>query len=293
PPRGVRGARSRRWCTVATGDPARSRLVGLLPAGAVMAGALMAGCAAQGGGSSPGDLEAALEGRTFLTRTVTQDGQLRPLADGSELRLTFTGGQLRMNAGCNHLSGDYELDEDGVLVVGPIGGTEMGCPAGLMEQDLWLAELFTEPVDVGLAEETLSLTSGGTVLTLTDRRVASPDAPLVGTRWRLTTLVDGETAGSVREEIPARIELTEDGRLLLQTGCNNGQGSVEVDAAAGTLTIDLKQITRAACEGDVADVERAMLAVLDGEVEYAVEEQALTLSKGTQGLGFASPSSDR
>ncbi|MDP3894396.1 META domain-containing protein, partial [Nocardioides sp.] len=141
---------------MATGDPARSRIVGLMPAGAVMAsavmasvvmaGAVMAGCGAQDGGSSPGDLEGALEGRTFLTRTVTQDGQLRPLADGSELRLTFTGGQLRMNAGCNHLSGDYELDDEGVRVVGPIGGTEMGCPAGLMEQDLWLAELFTEPV---------------------------------------------------------------------------------------------------------------------------------------------------
>lgn len=251
-----------------------------------------------GGTVSGSDLADELESRTFLTRTVTQDGLLRRLAEGSELRLWFDDGTLALNAGCNHLRGDYRL-ADGRLEVGPIGGTEMGCSPELMAQDQWLIRFFADPVEVALDEDVLALTSGTTVFTLRDRTTASPDVPLVGTSWTLTTLIDGDTARSVPDGLDAGLEIDKEGRLHVDTGCNGGSGPVDVlpdpegDPSRGTLAIGPVAVTRKGCAEEVMSVERAMLTVLDGEVEYAVEEQSLTLSDGESGLGFTADTVDR
>lgn len=251
-----------------------------------------------GGTGSGSDLADVLEGRTFLTRTVTQDSLLRHLAEGSELRLSFDDGTLALNAGCNHLRGDYRL-ADGRLEVGPIGGTEMGCSQELMAQDQWLIRFFADPVEIALDEDVLALTSGTTVLTLRDRTTASPDVPLVGTSWTLTTLIDGDTARSVPHGLDAGLEIDREGRLHVDTGCNGGSGPVDVlpdpegDPSRGTLAIGPVAVTRKGCAEEVMSVERAMLTVLDGEVGYAVEERSLTLSDGESGLGFTAGTVDR
>lgn len=230
-------------------------------------------------GAANGDGAPRLAGEYVVTG-VTEGGDARGLVSGTQARLTFDEGTLGIQAGCNHLSGDYTLDGDR-LTVGPIGGTEMGCPQDRMDQDTWLAGLFAEPVTV--AEGPLTLTAGDVVLTLAEREAVSPDAAVTGTRWVLDGFVDGDAASSVPGGVEAWLMIT-DGRARVMPGCNTGQGDVTV--AGDTLDWGPLGLTRMACPGDRGEVERRVLSVLDGHTAYTIEEHSLTITKGEHGLTF-------
>ena len=81
---------------------------------------------------------AELDGREFVSSEV----EGRELAAGSVIRLTFTGEELGIAAGCNSMGGAYAIT-DGVLTVSQLFTTEMACEEQLMEQDAWLAEFLS------------------------------------------------------------------------------------------------------------------------------------------------------
>lgn len=99
----------------------------------------------------------------YVVTDVEQAGRPRPLVEGSTMRVRFQDQTMTVHAGCNHLSSDYEL-EGSTLRLGPMAGTEMGCPEPLMEQDAWLADVLRRPVTVG--EDPLSLAAGDVVFVL-------------------------------------------------------------------------------------------------------------------------------
>ena len=245
--------------------------------------ALAAGCGDETADDAAGGNDVSLlAGRTLVVTGVTDDGKPHDLVPGSQVRFTFDDKTMGITAGCNNLSGDYDLDGDR-LTVGAIGGTEMGCERPLMDQDTWLAGLFEAPVTVG--GDPLTFRSGRVVLTVADREDVLPDRPLVGTRWRVDGLVSGDAVSSVPSGVEAWLEIAEDGRVTLNTGCNQGNGTVAVGDA--TLTFGPLATTRKLCKfanNGGQEVEQTMLAVLDGETTYDIVEQSLSITKGQKGL---------
>lgn len=226
-----------------------------------------------------------LAGRTFLSTGVTVDGTAYPLAPGSRITLTFTDGGISAQAGCNTMGADARVADGRLAVDGPLASTEMACDPALMAQDTWLADLLASGPTVALEGSTLTLTSGGTIITLLDREQADPDRPLVGTAWTLDGIVSGEAASSVPAGVTATLRLTDAGRMELTTGCNRGSGAVDV--ASGSMTISDLGLTLVGCTGPQAEVEAAVLAVLgDGVTQYAIEAGTLTLTRGTAGLTY-------
>lgn len=218
---------------------------------------------------------------TYVVTGITDGGQPHALVPGSQVRISFADGNLGLQAGCNSMSGTVQIEDD-TLTVGPMGGTEMGCPEPLMAQDTWLAGLFGVPVKV--AEDPLTLTSGAVVLTLVEREVASPDLPLVGTRWVLDGLIQGDSVSSVPGLLVAEVTFPEEGEVVLNTGCNMGSGTVVT--TGDTIAWGQLMLTKKACTKDNGSVEGALLSVLDGETTYEIEEHSLTITKGDQGLTF-------
>jgi heat shock protein HslJ len=236
---------------------------------------VLAGCA-QG--------HAAGEGRpwgnTYLSTSVSRD-----LVGGTRIELRFgTDGRLTARAGCNHLSGEAELD-DGRLVVSALETTEMGCDPPRHEQDRWLAALLASRPELRLTGSELVLDGDGTRITLSDREVADPDRPLAGPVWVLDTLLDGQSAGSVPAGVTATLTFGADGRLTGSGGCNQLSGGYT--STAGRITFTGIGSTRMACPGEPDRVETAVLAVLRGDVAYTIEASRLTLTApdGT-GLGL-------
>ena len=242
-----------------------------------------------GGGEEPW-------GRAFLSTSVTENGQPRPLVAGTRITLDFfeDGHRLGAQAGCNQMGGPASF-EGGRLVVGDLATTEMGCDPPRHAQDEWLARFLTSrpewsmsgdtPEPPGPAGSTLTLDNGTTTIVLEDREVADPDRPLRGTKWVVDTIVDGETASSVPAGADAHVIFEDDDRFTGNTGCNGMGGNSVVHQKRATITFSEVISTKMACSDDRMRLERAVLGTLTGDVAYRVEADVLQLD-GPDGHGL-------
>ena len=216
-----------------------------------------------------------LVGRTFVS-TGHDDHQLVP---GSEARLSFRGPQLAANAGCNSMSGTYEITDGTLLLPGPLMQTEMGCDAALMDQDVWLAG-FLDGAAMMSDGTTLVLSKDGVTLTLVDENFANPDRPIEGTTWVVEGLVHDQTTSSVPAGLTSTLVFA-DGKVAY-TGCNRGTGAATI--GEGTITFGPIATTRMACPQPAMDLEQSVLGVLTGEVRSTVDGDALHLLGAGGGL---------
>lgn len=243
-------------------------------------GLVLAACNA-GPGAQPPE---TFEGRAFLSMSVTEKGVSRPLIDGTRIRLGFGDGRLTASAGCNSMGGNYTLTA-GQLLVADLATTDMGCDRPRHDQDEWLAAFLASKPTARLSGTDLTLEADGTVIVLQDREIAEPDLPLVGTRWTLVSLIEGETASSIPAAQPPTLEFSPDGRVTIFAGCNQGSGSYTADAP--TIRFSAIAITKKGCEASLMQLEQSVLEVLGAEsVTYAIEASSLDLVAGDGGLQF-------
>lgn len=239
------------------------------------------------GGAGPGaagrTFPSSLEGRTYLSTVVTEDGADRPLVEGSRVRLAFASGRVSAQAGCNTMAGDYRTD-DGRLVVEQLSSTLMACSEELMRQDTWLSDLLEGGPSFTLDGDQLVLTSGATAITLLDRTVADPDRPLAGTVWRVDTLISQDAVSSTPRGAEASLTFGDGGTLEVHAGCNRGSGTWTSDG--DTVTVSRVVLTQMACEGARAELERAVTDVLGaGRLQLEITADRLTLT-GADGKGL-------
>ncbi len=222
------------------------------------------------------------DGTEYRSVAVTEDAAPRELVDDTVIALTLGPNEIGASLGCNHMSGDYELEDD-VLVVGQLAMTEMGCPPERMDQDRWFAELLQSRPTLRSDGDTLVLAGATTTITFRERSVVDPDRPLVGTTWTVTGFVDGDVAMSMAVDEPGTLELTEDGWVTGSDGCNGfGYGSdgsglrYEVDGDTVTFSGDAVW-TLKSCP-DTAEYQQRYRAVINGTVRWAITADQLTLT---------------
>jgi heat shock protein HslJ len=247
-----------------------------------VAGLLLA-LAACGDESSAGG---SLKGKSYLSTAVTENGQAKQLAAKTRIRLQFTDdGRLIADAGCNSMQSRVSTS-NGRLAVEDLAMTDMGCDAPRHAQDDWLAKLLHNKPTWKLEADTLTVTSGGTTISLLDRKTAEPDLPLDGTKWSLETVITGEVASHQAGSEKAWITFNGE-RVTGSTGCNELQVVVARDN--GKLTFGDLVTTRRACVGDGAALESAFLDTLKGEVTYEIDSSRLKLRARGNGLDFTAP----
>ena len=236
----------------------------------------------------PSEPPAGLDGRTFLSVGVTDNGEPRPLVPDTRIQLTFDGPNLGANAGCNHMGGSYRLDVDRIAFIGG-GMTEMACDDARHAQDDWLMSFLGSGPIFQLNGHDLVLTTGATVITLLDEEAANPDRQLVGTTWTLTTIFSGGpdgAAASIPDGVIATLLFNEDGTVHVSPGCNQGNGSYVVDGA--TIIFGGIGTTKRLCQNAAGQVESDVLTVLGaGTVQYAIDAGSLTLETADGGLQFS------
>lgn len=240
---------------------------------------VMAGC----GGTSPGPGPGAgdktgddsqLIGRTFLSTEVKN----RTLVSGTRISLSFPEkGKIAAQAGCNHLFGTVSFEGD-KLAASEMGGTDMGCEQSLHQQDEWVTKFLTGKPVWALSGDNLVLTGADkTEIKLSDRKVVDPDRKLVGPKWTVDSLLDGEAASSVPGGAQAYLIFADGDKVSGNTGCNTLTGT----AKAGPEKITFEQIatTKKACLGDAGMLEEWVLEVLKGEVTMRIDTDRLVLGQ--------------
>ncbi len=234
-----------------------------------------------------------LEGRTFLLATgpgeaIPSDtsGAAAPRA-GS---LTFKAGKMNGRAGCNGMGGRFHL-EGSTLVVEAFFSTLGACDDELMARETRYFALLRGKPALTLTDDTLTLESSALTLVFTDKKVADPDRPLVGSTWVLDSLIDGAgpTAAVTGASISGPnmtniITFTADGRYSGKWGCNQAGGSYT--ASAGKIGFEAKATTKMGCGGEVDAVENHVRAVFDGETWYTINSTMLEISNGEKGVLF-------
>jgi heat shock protein HslJ len=219
----------------------------------------------------------ALSGRTFVSTGMTGG----TLVEGSTITLRFEENLISISAGCNQMSGAYEL-VDGVIKTGMMASTEMACEAPLMAQDAAIGA-FIGDATATLAGDTLTLTKGDVTLTLIDEEVANPDGTLEGPRWVVTDVQTGSTVSSVPAGVTASLTF-DGGTVAVESGCNTGSGSYTVDG--NTITFGEIASTMMLCGDDAMALETAVLAVLQGDATHAIDGDTLRLVNEPNGLGL-------
>jgi len=216
--------------------------------------------------------------------------------DGAEpIRLTLEQRAVHVTVGCNRMSGPASWTVDGPFEAGPFAGTQMACEDAVMEREAW-AIRFLERADRLVVDGTdLALRAGGQEVWFVPASEVEGEEPaaveLEGTTWRLRGLTetDGDSSGMLA--VPGDVEAVltiEDGALHFTTGCNDGHGTVRV--GDGTLELGGVGVTRRACPGAAAEVERGVLRVLTADrLACSVSGKTLTLElpSGRYGLQYA------
>ncbi|GAA1608269.1 META domain-containing protein [Kribbella sancticallisti] len=216
----------------------------------------------------------SLDGKSFLSVSVTEDGKARQLAPNTRIQLQFMDdGRLTANAGCNSMGGKVATSS-GKLSVKDLAITEMGCDPPRHTQDDWFAKFLQGEPSWKLEADKLTVSQGGTALVLQDRETADPDRPLDGTKWSLETVISGETASHSTGSEKAHFTIGGE-RVTGSTGCNEFQGVVA--RTGDKLTFGELSTTRKACTGDAAKLEQTLLGALKGELTYTIEAGRLKL----------------
>ncbi len=223
-----------------------------------------------GVGPRDGDAPPALDGRTFLSRSVTG----HDLVIGTTIELSFNDGNLGASAGCNSMGAPYSLDGDTLVTEGQgMTQTEIGCDPPRHSQDEWLSRFLTSEPTIALSGNDLTLAKGTTTIRLLDREVADPDRPLVGTSWRVDTIIEGDAASSVPDEGDVILRFPDETTFEASSqGCTSVRG--EMSLGPQTITFDDIAVDDIACPSPWAET----LEVIDGvETTYKIEAARLTI----------------
>jgi heat shock protein HslJ len=226
----------------------------------------------------------SLDGRTFLSQSLTENGVDRARVSGTQIQLTFEGGSLRATAGCNTLGARYSVD-GGVLVLVDGAQTAIGCDQARSAQDEWLFGALTKRPAVTVSADSLVLVQEGFVMSLREE-TASPDRPLVGGRWNLSSILSGAGAEGSASSVPgeAWIEFGADGTWTAKFPCNSGGGRFEL--AGDRLTVTAGVHTLMGCTDGRDQLDAQIIATLNAKPQVTIDRDRLSLRTGTGGLDF-------
>jgi heat shock protein HslJ len=211
---------------------------------------------------------AVLEGVTVVTKEVSGAYTIAP---GSTISLDFNDGRVSAKAGCNSISGAYQLTGDVLSVSPQMMSTMMACDPALMAQDTWLTAFLSSSPTWTYTDGTLTLTNGTDTMVLTP--APSGAAALEETGWKVVGLISmTSSANTVSAVDPSAIAWLRfaPGQVAVNDSCNSGSGSAQITDS--TITFGPIAMTRRACVGPTADVEQAVTAVLQGTTTYTLKD---------------------
>jgi heat shock protein HslJ len=242
---------------------------------------VLASCGQRPSGEAGAPTPDPLRGRTFLATAATEDGKPHPLA--AELSIEFTDdGRVIARGGCNMMQGQVDT-ADGKIAVDELASTDMGCAEELLDQDRWVAGVLGGTPSWQLADDTLTITAGTTVVEMAPRERVHPDRDLTGTTWELDTIVDGQVASSMpagAEPVTLKFDGTQ---VTADTHCNGVLATYTV--SGDTITFDLGMMTKMACAPEIMQGENAVVDAMAGTAKYEITADKLTLT-GESGKGI-------
>jgi putative lipoprotein len=184
----------------------------------------------------------------------TVDGQAIPVPAVAPISLKLSGSAVTGSGGCNSYGGSAQRSDDGISF-GSLSQTDIGCQEPLATAErLFMAALGR--VERGTRDGAgLRLSGSGVVLTF-GPIVPTPDSQLVGTLWRLESIMNAGTAMSASGSDQATLRFGADGILRGSTSCGDfavGFATNEPSARIGPI-----RVVTDACRGSFITIGEAV-----------------------------------
>lgn len=238
---------------------------------------LVVACGSESGSGSVGSsTPAPVTGVHWNVDSMTIDGKSSTAPAGAYLRIGENG-EVKGNYGCNDFGATAKIEGDRV----DIGQAESTVTACAEEAPMAFEESFSRTLAQGaltadVHDGALTLTTGdGDTVRLSEEKPAA----LYGTKWEVTSLLDGDTAESLPEEARGEVWLTFDekaGTVGGSLGCN--QVSATATVRDGHIALGAAKATRRMCDGSLMETERAVLALFGSDVTYEIKHRTITLT---------------
>ena len=224
-------------------------------------------------GSAAGGAGGLPVGRAFDAVGASQSGRDRPLVAKAAIEF-LPDGRTLVATGCNSGQGRASLS-DGKLVADDFAVTQMGCldPA-VADQETFVMSVVGATPTMVLDGDHLVLRTEAAEIRFLDRKVADPDRPLEGTRWRVDGVFDPQMARSIAS--PKGELVLSGGRVRFTGPCSDVEGPAVVSGTTvtfGALTTGSGRPCDQAQQGVQAEVVR----VLAGPVRATVKATTLRL----------------
>jgi heat shock protein HslJ len=212
----------------------------------------------------------------------TMAGDPFPIVEGHRITLGFSDdGTVGGVSACNSYGGTYVADGEDLVIGEELASTAMGCAPDVMASEAAFLAVLRTPLTYVVNGDELTIEHSAGRLTFA-RVQPVPAAALLDTRWRLHTLVIGDTATSARGD--ATLLLRTDGTVAGSTGCRAFSGEHVIDADTVMFTTFSMF---GECPDELADQDGLVVTVLGDGFTTAVEGDQLTLtSSGREGLVY-------
>lgn len=269
-----------------------------------------AGSGAGRAGGGAGDSTAgaaeppAYAGVRWSVESVTADGKRHSAPEGARLAFDTSAGTPRAEGdyGCNRFSSPVRFtgERGGRLRLSEPVSTRRACAQPVMAFEKKLSGLLTGTEltahtqrQAGPGADRLTLTNPeGDTVTLRDSQDkgsesgesaghdgGSPSAaPLTGTTWEITHLLDEDGDGDHPRRAPgeAHFRIAPDGTVSGSLGCNRFSARAELDG--DRFRLDRPVTTRMLCQGRAMDTEKTLLKLFADPLRHELADGTLTLT---------------
>lgn len=195
------------------------------------------------------------------------DGAVSSVPQGVISTFEITGDKISLSPGCNSVGGKVVVT-DTTLTASRMISTMMACVDARGEVEKEIMDIFSGPLDYAIDGEQVTLTAAdGRFLVYQVDHGTDPEptsSALQGTTWQLEQTMqsdDSSATGTSFSDTKATLRF-EGEKVLVNTGCNVGNGSVTI--SGDTITVGPLMLTKKACRASEGRVEGAVLGVLEG-----------------------------
>lgn len=212
------------------------------------------------------------------------------LVPNTTVRMSFEENRISLSAGCNTMFGQYQLD-DSQLRVGPLASTMIGCPEALAAQDQRLDEFLTGGPLLSASTDGFTLTgSDGATLVMVTRAIADPDRPLIGSQWRVESIIQNEAFVAAVGFDSVVVSFTGD-QVQVNTPCATGSAPYTLleDGNLTTGELNLTDVVTpdpTVCSSDygVLEAQKVLSEVFGGTVQVDGNASRVTLTGNGTGI---------
>ncbi|MEU8223690.1 META domain-containing protein [Kribbella sp. NPDC048915] len=242
-------------------------------------------------------------GKAYLSTAVLEGRESRELVPGTRIQLEFERvpnqnadgprvyDVVRAHAGRNRMTvavAAGQLLIQGTLHIDGFGGTAIRSQPPLRDQEEWLKAFLMSRPSWRLNGDELTLNADGTTITLLDRRIAEPDLPLDGTRWKVAATITNADLRHYHHRAAEAWLMFQGDRLTAWTGHNRLTATVTRTNTQLTFTAVTR--TTHPCPPGSAPVEAAIIATVGTTVTYTRTQNTLTLlTRAGLGLTLRAP----